>query len=84
MASQNGAALSSGLRRELRPNDGLADRVRQAYEHTLREKLATVAADSALLGLQANDAQARQVRSIVEGGRARRSDARRLLRVRPE
>jgi signal transduction histidine kinase len=68
MASHNGAALDSGPQRRepLRHNDGLADRVGQAYEGTLRDKLASVASTAALLRQQVSDAQAEHAESIEE------------------
>jgi signal transduction histidine kinase len=74
MARQNGAALHPDLQRSEPPrrrepprqDGGLADRVRQAYERTLRDKLATVASTTALLGDQLSDAQAEHAGSIAD------------------
>jgi signal transduction histidine kinase len=66
MASHNGAALDSTLQRRepLRHNEGLADRVGQAYERTLKDKLATAASAAGLLRQQVSDAQAEHASSI--------------------
>jgi len=68
MASHHGTAVESGSQRgePLRHNDGLADRMGQAYERVLKDKLASVASTAALLRHQVSDAQAEHAGSIAE------------------
>src|SRR5580698_5348366 len=70
MAIQHGAALNTGRSSvdSPRPNDGLADRVRQAYERKLREPVETIAAISALMKQRAtaNEEHAENVAAIED------------------
>jgi signal transduction histidine kinase len=68
MASQNRAALESGRLPLEAPkaNDGLAERVRQAYERKLREPLATAASITSVLKQQVDEELAREVGRIEE------------------
>jgi signal transduction histidine kinase len=68
MASQNRAALESGRLplESSRVSDGLAERVRQAYERKLREPLATVASITSILKQQVDEGLAPDVSLIEE------------------
>jgi signal transduction histidine kinase len=67
MASQDQAARDSGpLPLESRPGDGLADRVFEAHERTLRPSLASIAAAAGVLRHQASAADAKHLDRIVE------------------
>jgi signal transduction histidine kinase len=68
MASQENAAFDSGPLplEQPRSNDGLADRVQEAYERGLRAALASIAANADLAGHQANQAQAKQLEAIAQ------------------
>jgi signal transduction histidine kinase len=68
MTSQNGAALDSGLvaRDPPRSSEGLADRVREAYERKVRASLSGIAAKTGILKNQVNEVQAQQLDSITQ------------------